>query len=524
MNNSKLKKKIRLHKSIFGLLLESVKLKYEEVCLEYGRQPNGKGASYYGFGPNKNDPNTLMKVVFRPRKENEFNQLTPHDADVEFSHFNPNLYDFIHSEAAKYSISPKYLYNLAREMEKKKNEYATIEADEILINILSKFLEYENFESFLELHPSISNRDKILQNKLIVLNKEEMDESTTATKYIGFYWSFLEGRRRMIEIWINHYNRSNGTYPIKVVGLHANSESYVDGISYQGSVKETSTCFYANMQEKENDRPLTLTGYTGHVPVRVMNYIFCSLSGISKFGYPFSVEVILCKLNEDQKSIPTNVVGENILGLENIDFYLHMQRRNYRIPPRIITDLPAIRARGKLATEFLQLRGTYRLWSIEYKGRLIQSKLTIGKDFSVEFETLANSDNCQRQKGLISFNTTFSKLCISAHQEFGLAVLNYVFLDIDPGRKNSFGKGIYCGIGASGNSGLVGEYLIYIKEEEAFEATYLTPNQTVDIMNKNSFARKGFDTLFNSKNINKRIGFVNRIDDFSKKVYEIINE
>lgn len=512
-----MRKKSRLYKSIFDLLLRSVQAKYEQLIFETGDKPKGKGAFYYGFGKKGEDEKYSLRRILR--EPNSFPEL-----QNSFNNEHRNWTDSYQSELK--NLSPKYLYNLHLQSYHSKDEFDIFEIDVIFLGLLCKFIGFSSINNFVSEYPGFNGKRRLLQQKLFQLDKGELSEEDLATKYIGLYWSYVAGTRRSLEVWINHYNKSGAKIPAKIVGLHSTDKEEFDGVNYSGMAEEIQSCISMTLKESIHGRPLSIIGYKGHLPLRNMENIFCVAAGISKFGYPVSIELILVKLTDKQKAIPSNELLNRIEGLPLLDFYLQMQRRNFRIPPRIVNDLSTIQARRQRPIEALHVRGTYRLWSIEYRGKINQIKFEIKEDFSVVFHTTANN-NFTKQRGVFSFNTHFNKLCISAHNEYGIEVLAYYFLDFDLEGDNKIGKGIYCGIGTKRNeeisSGrLTGERIVYIREEEEFEAASLEPEEIASLVKESPKRLKAFELLMGENRINRRKDFINRIIDFRQAVHSHI--
>lgn len=496
-----MKEKVKIYQAVFDILHKSVQARFYEIALSMGQRPEGRGAEYYGFGKFKDSEKiTLMESLLSPKLKPENQPST-----------NKDLYQYLKGEGRSYrQMSRKHLYNLSRLSAKMQDEYDILEIDLVVLNVLSKYLKYKDFLSFIKEHSSINDRLADFQRRLIDKPEDELSENELASQYLGFYWSFITGGRKHIRLWINYYNKVKGNYPAKVMGLNGGEDEGLDGMLYKGSAQDASSSsyFYINLQEDHTERPLVLMGYKGHVPLKDMKYISCTASGIAKFGYPFSMELMLLKLDDDQKEKRDDEIINDLNGKEHIDFYLQFQRRNFRIPPRIFTKLDTISARSNRSAQFQHLIGTYRMWSLGYTGKIIQYKFIIHPDFTSNLYTPEKNEIYAEQRCVLSINSLKNKLCVSSHTKYGVSVINYAILDIDLGSRNRIRNGAYCGIGLAREAKIVGEYLLYFKDDSEFETGKLVAEDIVRMIKENPFLKEPFEHLLSSNRINKRRNFL----------------
>ena len=161
------------------------------------------------------------------------------------------------------------------------------------------------------------------------------------------------------------------------------------------------------------NRPLNIIGHKGHVPVRSMNYICCSLLGISKLGVPMSIEILLEKVKNPDLENSNVQQSEKVKG---IHYYLQMRRNNYRIPNEFVED-PRVLEVGRItAAQMKEIPGIYRIWNFNWSGQIVQSRFTIAKDFTATLETVLTREGESQQKCLMSVSSIRNKtLCVASH-------------------------------------------------------------------------------------------------------------
>ena len=503
--------KVKVYKKVFEVLHSSVRARFQQIAMGLGQTPEGKGAEYYGFGEfEDSDRITLMQSLLFPKKEPVSDPLA-----------NPKLFEYMAEEGQRFrKISRKYLYNLSRKSANMQDGYDILEVDIRFLNILALYLEYDDFLTFIKNHDSIGQQLTHFQSTIISHPEELLFENDLATQYLGFYWSFISGGRKSLRVWINYYNTDDGGYPAKVKGLNSSQDEGLDGVIYKGKADSSSASsyFYVHLKEEGNDRPLVLMGYKGHVPLKDMRYISCTASGIAKFGYPFSMELVLIKLTEDHKNRPSREVIQQLSGMEHLDFYLQFQRRNFRIPPRIFNNLETITARNNRSAQFQHLVGQYRMWSLGYSKRVVQYKFIIRPDFTANLYTPEANEVYANQRCVLSINSLNNKLCVSSHTKYGVSVINYAILDIDFTEEDRINDGVYCGTGLANEAKIVGEHLIFFKDDNEFEPGKLRVNELIKLLQDNPYLKRAFDTLVSEKRLKKRQYFLQTIGDFRTAV------
>lgn len=494
-------KKIRLCKVVFEVLHNSIKQEFERLAALKGGVPKGRGAEYYGFSKRSLGSNmlTLMGSMFKPIDK-------------------PDLEKYIEQNGYQ-NVSRKNLYNLSREFHAL-DPFDTVEVDPILLNIFCKYISHESFEDFLLKHPAIRPKYRNIQHQIMEITRGNLPEEELAFHYIGLYYSFSHGTRQSVRLWINYYNRYKNEYPAELTGLYNEKEEEFDETDhYTGTAKETPTCFLISLNEEKSKRPLTLMGYQGAVTAKDLKYIRCAATGISNLGFPFSLELFLIKVEKEDRTKTSEEVLSKIEGLSNIDYYLQAQRRNFRIPPRVIQDLNDIKARGVKAGRMQSVKGQYRIWSLGYSGDLIQSKFIINDNFTAKLTTIANRDLYRLQHCVFSISLIGEKLCVSSHPKFGVSVINYAIFDIDEDERNQIKTGVYCGIGVNGESPFVAESLIIFRDESSFEAKRVPVLKVEDFLaDKPKFKTILLHNLLSQQQLARRHNFLKRINRLREKV------
>lgn len=468
-------RRYRLSKRCFEELFEAVCRTYESIALSLGEQViRHQAQQYFGFG--KIDPTvlTLKKLV----------------------DLHPEVQNYLQETGRTATPSGKYLYNLDRQFQELQKPYDSVEVDFAYIDLYVCFLNpveyagsgqditvlpdsyrpdqhgwYRKFEDFLN--------DVYFSPFEVKVQRYFMDPKTEgevipelATTYEAFYYYYRKNSIFSLTVTVDFINGSNGHYPIKITNLHLQEPNGVDDRVYKGTARQLTSCLSAQLYEKQNDLPLFMIAYTSHYRAQDMPIIHASLQGIATNGHPTASEIVLIKRQEGDRIIP--YPGD----LDNLKYYLWIQRRYFRVPPRIISDLKFLEARKIDTQDLYDLSGHYRIWT---SGRhrhietqyILQSYFWISSDYGAQFKTDRLRSKHDKQVAVMSISHfQGKKLCLSTHPEKGISVINFVIMDIPKNRDDHIGHGVYCTTGANGR--MRAEPFVYRREDEEVPVQYFS--------------------------------------------------
>lgn len=466
-------KRVRLTKHAFDLLLEAVKRSFEKICLSSGiNVPRGKAQQYFGFG------------------QKDAETISLHDA----FQMHPEVSKRI-AEKGKREPTPKYLYNLERQFLELKEPYQSLEVDIDYLDMYCSFLnpvlvkqpkgsvelvpfprkkkedfeQYKEFKDFIDKNPGFSDFDREVQRSFLEKENEGQVIPAFSTVYQAYYYYYSKNKICHLEVEIDYINASQEEYPLKITNLHQQIKGSRDPFVYLGKARQLSSCLSATLEEKQHGLPLSLLAYTSHYQGKDMNIIHASLQGISSNGHPTASEIVLVKTKERGQAV--QVTGD----LDYLKYYLWMQRRYYRVPPRIINNLEYLEARKIDTSEVNDMTGHYRIWTTATKDKkpcILQSYFSIFPDAGAQFQTEGIEKKHHQQIVVMSISHLGeNKLCLSTHPKKGVSVINYVIMEIPRKRTDFIGEGVFCALGWNGE--MKSDPFVFSRAEEKVGVKFL---------------------------------------------------
>jgi len=455
--------RIRLCKIVFDHFLEALQRTYERACFSKGYQvPASRSQAYYGFTTNKQG-------------------YSLHDALQD----HPLVQSLLAENKIKLRTA-KYLYNLERSFTDLNRPYDSVEVDQHYLDIYAVFLNpvsyhpdtrgnvqphllgdpqqllaefqerhrsasptrphtietYFSFADYVRQATPLSDMDRKVQ--LLFLDNRRRHElcEEFKTSYTAHYYYYRDNRIQRMEIDVDFINASAGQYPVRVRGLHREGELPADRYDYTGFGEQTRACFFANLRQPAIGNPLSLILYTSHQRAEDLMIMHGSLQGISSEGHPTASELTLVKTRSYGKAVPTP--GDHDL----IHYYHFMQRRYFRVPPRIYSHLDQLIARKIPSVEIREMQGYYRIWNlIDKKGEvcIVQSCFSITSERGAQLKTQGPGIRQREQVVMMSISQLqTNKLCLSTHPKNGVSVINYAIMDVPKPGRAMCQRGVYC--------------------------------------------------------------------------------
>ncbi len=478
--------RVRLSKRSFDVLYGAIQRNFEKICSSIGAEiPPGRAQDYFGFAAGTQK---------KHEKESKNN-----------GSWKPSLHKVFkkHPKVAGKSKTPsaKYLYNLERQFQNLQKPYASVEVDLDIIDLYARFLsparykgverqiiaedwpnptpaeDYADFKDFLEKTLEYTTFDRKVQGVFLSAEAEGVLQIDFCTKYKAYYFYFPDNKIFEFDIKIDFINASGDTYPMELTNLHRLSNEDEDGRLYKGSAKQHSSCLSATLVNKEHDFPLSLIAYTSHHNASDMPILHASLQGISRNGHPTASEIVMLKKWERGEDI--TVEGN----LDYLKYYLLIQRRYFRVPPRIVTNLKFLEARRIEARDIRDLEGHYRIWTAVHDNyqekenqrryTILQSHFWIAANEGAYFTTKRPKSDRNNQPVMMSIShLEGGKLCLSTHLNQSTSVINYVIMDLPDTSFERNGRGVYCTITSDGR--LLAEPFVYRRETEPISVQILS--------------------------------------------------
>ncbi len=467
-----MKNKVRVLKTVFDELMKSVKLKFAHQVSKAGlKMPEGVGARFYGFA----------KDV--PEKEANLTDM------LLSAHDNPTLQAFIKSNGLS-SLSNKHLYNLNRDFARK-GPKDSVRVEERVMDLLSIYLGFASFQDFYQTAHGILHPTREVQAKVLNLKENELSAFDLASHYVGFYYSYEDRMRKTLRFKVNFYNLTERGYPAELSGIHDEDLEGVP-IVYSGFLKEKPSCSFTELAA-EDERPFVLVGYKEtHLATQDMRFIRCAATGVSQYRHPFSFEVLLVKADDDHKLLSDQQIIPFYEQVSYIDYYLQVQRRNFRVPARPIQSMGEIKARGNKANMVQGVVGRYRVFTISGKDGLVQHIYEMKKDFRSTLYVKSTNPNHREQPCMISISENRTKLCIAAHVKEGISVVTYAIFDIVPEvvKEIKLLPGVFCGIGNEAGTYGSGKIAVW-KDKHAKDPGPVSHAQLKKLAKDNPELRKG---------------------------------
>ncbi|MEM9886843.1 MAG: hypothetical protein AAF849_13205 [Bacteroidota bacterium] len=483
--------KIRIYSKIFDIILNSLKDAFEEDCFKKGKKKPENIAEYYGFSKqfsNHQQPLSLYHFILEERKRRqkqyEIWRQSKEDEEILSKKYigSKNIDEPIHftKEELKTTFSTKYLYDLMLEA-KDAHPYRTIDFNEVYLNLCLKSIGYKDLSEFLD--TNCSTEDIHLQLSIMKTKKGEI--SSNATEYEGYYFTNqADLNSETFKLYMDLKNRyEESKFPVKLEDFHKTDERDSDHTIYEGRAIAGKTFTHMELKEtsrQNNYRPLHIFCYKKHSNIEDLKWIHVLLSGISKKGMPIALEAII---------VQKDYVGRN---KPYFDAYLQLRRNNIRLPERTISNPKELKSRLTLtpAKDIVILEGTYRVWNFlwndEQGGGIMQSRLTIHRNFKSDIETfyeITKGSDRNKQHCVMSISTVGNgrkKLCLASHTPTndGFQVLNYAIFDIhEVAEEKDISTGVFCGQQGANteddNISLAAEWLVFMKDQSQFPSDRL---------------------------------------------------
>lgn len=489
-------KRIRLSKRSFEVLYKGIQRNFEKICSSIGaKTPTGRAQDYFGFAVS-----TQKKEKRKTKDDDRQKMWTPSLHEVFQVH--PKV------KGQPKIPSPKYLYNLERQFQNLQKPYSSVEVDLDIINLYARFLsparysgtdrkitaeawpdptpaeDYVDFNDYLEKNLEYSGFDKRVQEIFLTAQAEGVLQPEFCTRYKAYYFYFPKNKIFEFDIRIDFINASGDSYPIELTNLHRLSNGEQDERLYAGGARQHSSCLSASLVNEEHDFPLSLIAYTSHHDASDMPILHASLQGISTSGHPTASEIVMVKTWERGEKI--SVEGN----LDYLKYYLLIQRRYYRVPPRIIRNLKYLEARRIEARDIRALEGHYRIWTPVYDQRpdedeqrrptVLQSHFWITANEGAYFSTKRPKADRNNQPVMMSISHLEGrKLCLSTHLNQSTTVINYVIMDLPDRSFERNGRGVYCTFSSDGQ--LLAEPFVYRRETETVEVQNLSEEELLAV-------------------------------------------
>lgn len=433
------KQRIRVLPSVFAILFQEIKHRYEERCLAGGRKiTNKKTEAYFGFGrQGKEQEGTLFDEMCRHPAVKQYLQsrrLTPDD------------------------FSPKYLYNLSLEVDKWRDPDSVIEMERKYADMFVRFLEtpeaetvrFNCFEDFVRSHESVCEEDRPLQLQLLESQPGEVVPEL-ATHYTGYYLA-SGADTRSFELAIDFINRDGEECPAQLWGFRQGGGNTGSQELFTGRCRLHPSCLSLVLVGEEASAPLTFIIQTDNVPTRKLPVLMSCFHGLTIQGCPFSAEALLVKTKEWGKDLPAP--GEEA----NVEVYLRLQRHYFQLPLRANPPLDQLEARGIFTKTLLAMQNTYRIWNRSERG-VVQSRLVITPEFNMYLETPAEGKTDEKIGApLYVSQIRGNYLCFATQAGREGYPITYGILELSPLTEGSVYGGVFCS-GGGGWGAVAGRFV-----------------------------------------------------------------
>lgn len=459
-----LEKSIKIDRATFDRLDELILEKVQEERTQRGQITsedkkqnkllNQKSAALYGFGKHKDlDIEQLVTV----------NNLLK---------ANPNIISFkaqlttIDELKESYNFGD-YLYKRKMDFHPKSKEKKPLTK----VKFQSKIYVYSYF-LFLDCFDLAEFQKKYMPNPSVEpaspLPKPQED-SDGFHYYIGAYYSFLKNRVKKLGFAIRQL--PDDTYEVKEWGFHHRSTKDKDLVEYTGTAKLKHNYLFMHLFEPKEGYELNIIGYVNrHGFIEDKQLIRSSWQGVSKNGYPLSLEVLLIPSEKNIVETIDNSTSK-IPGLEKeqsdvIKLYFMLQRRNYYISRTIYNkNIEEMVAKKVELTYHTDVKGIYRIWHFGFGfPEIIQSKLIIDENYIVTLYPYFEGQKHKRFRKQVCVLriTEKEKVCFSSY--VGTKIYNHAIFDFSKGNSDNIFDGVFCSIGYD-NRGIVGAYMVVQKYE-----------------------------------------------------------
>lgn len=387
-----------MNRAAFKLLKEKVEEKVKkEYLLEYHHPP--KMYQIYGLPKHKEDIHTIKHYLLNDK--NVKNYYKKH-----FGNYTPD-------------IRASYLYQKFKK-DYEKEERATIELSDIYKEIFFIYIgETEN---------KIEEEAKKISE--VRDSSQPSPESDGKITYSCYYYSFVSHRVKKFNLTIDYNNKK-----VEEQGLHDHDNQVV----YSGKLSEKNKHLFIDLFSDSGDE-LKIIIFKGRKNANKNRIMLGTYLGVSANEYLITAQFIMIKETE-----------ENTDALEVIERYLMLERYNFWTRDKIINDVNELKVRNLEVNFISHMVGNYRIWRYDDHNNIIQSKMTIGKNYECKIETPIHLDEDKPLIGLlrISNKTGYPRLIISTHPKNGTDVMAVAIVKIplrvpNSSRSFRFIEGVFC--------------------------------------------------------------------------------
>jgi len=435
---------------------------------------------------------------------------------------HPDVKEFLGKfpeESAKINFGD-FLYKRLRDLTAAKSDVITFGKRAYVYGYFL-FLGFQNKEAFEKAH----GLNEQPGNDISALT--HLPQKSSPVYYLG---SFFSVRSYIVKHFIisisydNPISESENTFPTEEWGFHRlddiDSHQTVNGSKNFAEYKLVGTALirnnklYMNLTTPETEQNWTQMniigwGYGAHPDhIKAQRIIRCIVQTVSVMGYPVASEAVLVrmeeqkwnKLNLKKNQVPSSEAIRKLLGeteTEAMILYLMLQRRNFWIKNEFVDNLLSLKVRGSLMTDYLYLKGIWRVWNYGLRrGHVMQSKLVINDRYVSTFYPYLNPNVLKSKPGLetqvatlfISKGIRPNKLFFHTYLKPNLAIVNTAIFDLDTiynKNKNNeyvnYAEGMFLS-GGYDPKGIIGGYCVMKKleaGEEDFEPMEFTREEAL---------------------------------------------
>jgi hypothetical protein len=387
---------LELEKPVFKILHQRITEKFERTCREQGLDIPTLNYQYYGYG--KFDEETPSIASFMKK-------YSPVEAFLEKINEGRPAYN-------KYDINGKYLYDRLRDCSRKKKR--EIQLTSFYREVYSLYLDCQNFEEF---------------------RRRFLPKSDTRL-YSGYYFAELDHEVRQFKMKIEF--EGGGGYRLSIWRLY----DYEGEKVYTGDGMLLNQCLYAQLKAGGmQDRIIQVVASVGPDFSSDREVVCLSLQTVGPDLYPISTQALL--LNDH--------TGNGRLDEPHLELrrYTNLTRKNFRNSFSAIRNFRELRLPNQLHVNFLDpLVGTFRVWRLDEKGDIVQTRMEIKEDYSTFWYSKYYRNLVpEKQLGYLNVSTIFdSQLSLSFHPEGSTTPLSYAILKI-PEAGNRLLRGGFCTLG-----------------------------------------------------------------------------
>ena len=440
--------KLKLTQTVFNQLFDDLRRKYEDNIQKNGlEKATGVGAAMFGFREFSESENSIKGIMLLDIKIRDYikNYFKIKDKEIK-THKKQLKRDLINEK-----LNGKYLYDRLREAQKGKT---IIQLTGLHAKLYFIYLGYDSLEQFLE---NADVHSEEVERQLSLNEGIYKYISDFATKFVAYYFSYRENKIKKFILEIDHINEMR----VRQTGFHfvlddtsqnASPSTFSYSIEYKGHAIDRSNYLYIYLQgDKEEGNFMNIFLYQGGMQIQNMNLVRGTLTAMSAHGYIFSGEIFLRRIEDLKTTVRELLLKEDLSPETNsIKRYLFLERRTFRIPRNTEQNINQISAKRYSLKAIESMIGIWKIWGVDYKNRIMQSKLIINHDYSTYLYTHSDVRD-ERQVCILRISEGINglNLWISAHQQFGIELKNIASVKV-PFQTEQFidiTSGISCGLG-----------------------------------------------------------------------------